>query len=96
VTFKTERLPLAIYLHASQSLKLIGCEQSRPGKMRFVFDDPANRGSEYEFQFDRGSTVSATAIFASQKYLRRLMTQELKNQTNGKGNYLQRATAPSK
>jgi hypothetical protein len=88
VTFRTERLQTAIYLHSSGRLRFIGCEQSRPGKIQFIFADPDNRGSEYEFQFDNGATVSATAIFASQKFLRRMMTQaqqQLDNQKIGTG-----------
>jgi len=33
-TFKTERLHLAIYLHASQSLKLIGYSRTKPFKVQ--------------------------------------------------------------
>ena len=76
-TFKTERLPLAIYLHASQSLKLIGYSRTKPFKVQVVFDDPDNMGSACELDFEMGKEVSAAAIFASQKYLRRMMSLEL-------------------
>jgi hypothetical protein len=77
LTFATERLPLAIYLHASQSLKLIGCESTSSGRIRFAFDDPDNKASSCELDFERGKAIPVTDIFASQKYLRRMMTQLL-------------------
>ncbi|MGA6951078.1 MAG: hypothetical protein WBY96_08800 [Candidatus Sulfotelmatobacter sp.] len=40
-TFSTERLQLAIYVHASQRLPFSRCEAGASGKIRFVFDDPA-------------------------------------------------------
>lgn len=75
--FKTERLPLAVYLHASQSLTLIGCEPSGLRKIRFIFDDPDSKASSCELDFETGRPISAAAIFASQKYLRQLMIREL-------------------
>lgn len=73
--FTTERLQLAIYLHANDRLRLINCIQTRPGTIEFSFDDPEDKGSGYEFEFNKGATVSALALFASQKYLRQLMTR---------------------
>jgi hypothetical protein len=78
--FATERLPLATYLHASQALKFIGCEPSRPGRIRFVFDDPGNQASGCELDFERGKPIPVTNIFASQKYLRRIMSRILDEQ----------------
>jgi hypothetical protein len=76
--FATERLPLAIFLHATERLRFLRCEPSnRSGKVVFVFADADSRGSQAELEFDRGATVPATALFASQKYLRRKMTEAL-------------------
>jgi hypothetical protein len=85
-TFSTERLQLAIYLHASQRLPFLGCEAGGNNKISFVFEDPANRGPQVELEFDRGAEVAASDLFASQKYLRRRMSEEI-NQRNGKTKY---------
>jgi hypothetical protein len=82
--FLTERLPLAIFLHATERLKFLRCEpQGQSGKLVFVFADPDRSGAQEELEFDRGATVPATAIFASQKYLRRRMSEGL-NSNNRK------------
>lgn len=88
MTFITERLPLACYIHATDALKLIGCNRTSPYKVEFVFDDPGNQGDTLELNFERGATAPATAIFASQRYLRRMMTSELeqRNTITRKGN----------
>lgn len=79
-TFSTERLQLAIYLHASGRLPFIRCEAQGSGKIRFVFEDATQQdGSDAELEFDRGAEVRATALFASQKYLRRRMSEALEN-----------------
>jgi hypothetical protein len=79
VTFSTERLPLAIYLHASGKLAFDRCDPAGNGKVRFVFEDHQHLGDQLELEFERGAAVSATALFASQKFLRRKMTETLKN-----------------
>jgi hypothetical protein len=77
--FSTERLQLAIYFHASQKLPFLRCEDQGNGKIRFVFEDSSHCGSEAELEFDRGAEVAATDLFASQKYLRRKMSEALNN-----------------
>jgi hypothetical protein len=77
MTFTTERLPLAIYLHASRFLAFARCECAGNGKVVFIFDDPDGRGPELELEFDCGAPLSASALFASQKFLRRKMTETL-------------------
>jgi hypothetical protein len=76
-TFSTERLPLAIYLHASQRLLFLRCDVGDSGKIRFVFEDSSDSGPQYELEFDRGAEVAASDLFASQKYLRRKMSEIL-------------------
>lgn len=83
-SFSTERLQLAIYLHASQRLLFLCCEAQGNGKIRFVFDDPDGTGALAELEFDRGAEVAASDLFASQKYLRRRMSEEFENQKIGK------------
>ena len=77
--FVTERLQLAVFLHATKLLTLQRCELSPSGKVRFVFVEPRSKGDESEVEFDTGASVPATALFASQKYLRRKIN-ELMNQ----------------
>ncbi len=82
-TFLTERLPLAIYLHASGKLEFSHCQSTSNSKVRFVFRDPQHIGCELELEFERGAQVPATAIFASQKFLRRKMSEALNNRKIG-------------
>lgn len=76
-TFSTERLPLAIFVHATGRMRFLGCQPNGNGKVRFVFDDPEQIGAQVELDFDRGAPVAATSLFASQKFLRRQMTDAL-------------------
>jgi hypothetical protein len=76
--FTTERLPLAIFLHATERLPFLRCDLSaRSGKIAFVFLDQDSQGPQAELEFDRGAQAPATAIFASQRFLRRTMTEIL-------------------
>jgi hypothetical protein len=77
--FSTERLQLAIYLHASQRLPFLHCGAGQNNKIRFVFEDSDSSGPQAELEFDRGAEVAATNLFASQKYLRRKMSEALEN-----------------
>lgn len=72
--FKTERMPLAAYLHASGRLKFLRCEPSRPGRSAFIFEDEANEGPRAQMDFDMGAAVSAVALFAAQTFLRQAIT----------------------
>ena len=81
--FLTERLQLAVYLHATGEPRFLGCENNGNGKVRFVFEDPDHSGDKLELEFDRGAEVAATAIFASQRFLRRMMTDTLNNRRIG-------------
>jgi len=75
--FVTERLQLAVFLHATKLLTLHHCELSPSGKVRFVFVEPRSKGDQSELEFETGASVPATALFASQKYLRRKINQLL-------------------
>jgi hypothetical protein len=44
-----------------------------------VFKDATHGGSDAELEFDRGAKVAARDLFASQKFLRRKMSEELNN-----------------
>ncbi len=74
-TFLTERLPLAIYLHASGRLRFSHCESLDAGKVKFVFHDATAQGDQAELEFENGAVVQAKAIFASQTFLRRKMSE---------------------
>jgi hypothetical protein len=77
--FSTQRLQLAIYLHATQRLPFLRCESEGASKVRFVFEDSLNTGPQAELEFDRGAETAASGLFASQKYLRRRMSEALEN-----------------
>jgi hypothetical protein len=79
--FVTERLPLAIFLHATGRLRFLGCEPNGEERVRFVFADPISNGTQAELEFDRGAEVSASALFASQKFLRRAMDTQKRGDT---------------
>jgi hypothetical protein len=81
--FSTERLQLAIYIHATEKLSFLGCELVRLGALRFVFADPECLGKQIELEFDRGAAVPATVLFASQKFLRRTMTEVFEKRNIG-------------
>ena len=70
-TFSTERLHLAIYLHASGRLPFLGCLPTGSGRVRFEFSDLDGIADDLELAFEQGASVPATALFASQKFLRR-------------------------
>lgn len=91
--FTTERLPLAIFLHATERLPFLRCDLSpRSGKIVFVFLDQNSQGPQVELEFDRGAAAPATAIFASQKFLRRTMTETLNNRrTDNRNDYPSRS-----
>ena len=83
MTFTTERLPLAVYLHATADLNFSHCKKIADDKVSFVFFDPSQKGNDLELEFERGGQVSATALFASQKFLRRKMSEALNNRKIG-------------
>ena len=86
-TFSTERLPLAIFLHASQRLRLSNCELAEGGKVQFVFADPEHKGDQAELDFENGECVPAKSLFASQTFLRRRMSDALNRKENRKLEY---------
>lgn len=81
--FTSKRLPLAIYLHACAKLHFLRCERSDDHRVSFVFNDSEHRGNELELAFDSGAELPATAVFASQKFLRRKMSEALNNRRIG-------------
>jgi hypothetical protein len=85
--FRSESLQVAGFIHAIGALKLIGVETVRPGKLRFVFADDNEQGAELERRFYGGGTVSASALFKSQRYLRQMMSQFEQNENQQRGIY---------
>jgi hypothetical protein len=85
--FRTERLPLAIFLHATGRLRFLGCEPNGDGRLHFAFADPEQAGAQVELEYERGASVAATALFASQKFLRRKMNEALNNRNNGESKH---------
>jgi hypothetical protein len=86
ITFTTERLPLAVFLHASGRLRFSHCNLAGEAKVQFVFSDPNTEGDQAELEFENGAVVSATSLFASQRYLRRRMTDELNSNNRNSDN----------
>ena len=82
VTVPGRRLQCAVFLHATGKLRFSHCEMAESGKVRFVFNDPDGLGDQIELEFDCGASVPATSLFASQKYLRRKLSEAL-NRKNG-------------
>lgn len=74
MTFKTGRLPLAVYLHATNKLQFLRCDPAPAGRLTFIFDDPEGHGEKEELEFDLGAMAPAAALFASQTLLRKAMT----------------------
>jgi hypothetical protein len=87
VEFRTERLPLAIFLHATGRLRFLVCKPNGDGRLHFVFADPEQSGAQAELEYERGAPVAATALFASQKFLRRKMSDALNNRNSGEPKY---------
>jgi hypothetical protein len=83
--FSTERLHLAIYLHASGQLPFLGCLPTGSGRVYFEFSDPEGIADELELAFEQGASVPANALFASQKFLRRKADEALSRQRIGSG-----------
>jgi hypothetical protein len=81
--FITERLPLAIFLHATQRLQLSRCDRVG-GKVQFIFSDPEHIGDQAELDFENGESVPAKSLFASQTYLRRKMNDTLENRKDNR------------
>jgi hypothetical protein len=80
--YKTDRLDVAIYIVATDSLKFSHVEDGeRPGKIMFVFHDQLQRGEDLMFAFDRGSLAPANAVLASQRQLRQKMDQDKQRNT---------------
>ena len=84
--FATQRLQLAIFLHATKCLLFRKCVGVSEGRISFLFEDPQNEGAQVELEFDRGAPVPATDLFSSQKYLRRRMSEALEKRRIEKSN----------
>jgi len=52
-----------------------------------MFGDPSHDGCQAELEFDRGAEVAASDLFASQRFLRRRMSEELNNRRIDQSNY---------
>ena len=84
MTFRTGKLPLAVFLHATHRLKFLGCEPAQVGRITFVFEDPEGNGAGEQLDFELGALVPASALFASQTFLRKAMTQIKASQNTSK------------
>ena len=83
--FLTQRLPVAIFLHASQRLLLSHCERVGD-KVQFVFSDPQGIGDQAELDFENGECIPAKSFFASQTFLRRRMSDALNRKDENRKN----------
>ena len=80
--FKTDRLDAAIYLMATNRLKMIGIETVTNSKLAFCFEDDGH-AEEYVYQFETGGLCSAKSLFATQKFLRSQMDKHINRRTPG-------------
>ena len=76
-TFVTERLPLAVFIHATAKLKFLRCELAGRDRVQLVFADPAENGASLELAYEKGELAPARDLFASQTFLRRKMYEVL-------------------
>lgn len=67
-TFSTERLHLAIYLHASGRLPFLGCLPTGSGRVRFEFSDPDGIADDLELSFEQGASVPANALLPARSF----------------------------
>ena len=81
MTFQTDQLPVATFFHADGRLRFLRCERATSTHLIFVFDDPDGRGDELEDALGRGAAIPAQALFASQRFIRRKMTETLEYKT---------------
>jgi hypothetical protein len=76
-TFETERLPLAIFLHADGRLAFLRCERVTDLHVAFIFDDPHLCGDQIQYEFESGAALPVSKVFAAQGFLRRKMSDAL-------------------
>ena len=82
--FSTKSFQLAIFIHASESLPYLRTEPDRgaSGKVNFIFRDDAGRGQQLQLEYNRGASVPARNLFASQTFLRQQMSGIAENSKN--------------
>ena len=69
--FRTKRLHLAAYIHASTALQFSHAENDVHQRAVFVFLDPTRVGPEVEQAYESGAVVPAITFSASLTYIRR-------------------------
>jgi hypothetical protein len=81
----TKSFQFAIFLHASEALPYLRTERDRDstGKVNFIFLDDAGRGPQIQLEYNRGASVPARNLFASQTFLRQQMSGITENLKNG-------------
>lgn len=88
--FRTGRLPVAMFIHASNRLRFLRVEPIGDARMEFVFDDPECQGPELEYEFEQGAKLAANIMYAALKFLRSKMTAAGR-EIRGGGRYVYRA-----
>jgi hypothetical protein len=84
MTFRTEDLPFASFLHTTRKLRFLGCEPvASNGRVAFVFDDPKGEGEQLHIEFESGAECSAAAFYDSVRHLRRVMDRTRSKRNNG-------------
>jgi hypothetical protein len=72
--FRTGRLPVAMFIHASNRLRFLNVEPVGDARMEFIFDDPERQGPQLEYEFEQVAKLAANIMYASLKFLRSKMT----------------------
>ena len=56
MTFRTQDLPFASFLHSTRRLRFVACEPVNGfGRIAFVFDDPCSEGDRLHVEFEGGA-----------------------------------------
>ena len=84
MTFRTQDLPFASYLHATRRLRFVACEPVNGcGRIAFVFDDPCGEGDRLQVDFEGGAECPAAAFYDAVRHLRRVMDGTKNYKSNG-------------
>lgn len=84
--YTTEDLYFAAFLFAQDVLEFTAVRVVRPGKAVFEFKDRTGIADEIKYHFESGVEISAAALFAALRYIKKQMFNALDTQdilTNG-------------
>ena len=83
--FTTERVQIASFVHALD-WPYRGCKKNHKGRVEWQFTDTDGRGGLIELLYEKGAKVSASSLFASERFIKREMYQVVDSQERGRRN----------